>query len=229
LKLVIIVGRSEDWTSESRHVISQLIQSGVNIMCVSAETMYHDIQVNKYFGTVQRDRQRYRWVEKEGKNSIRNIIGSNPYDGGFLIKMSGPNDPGYGNFTVVNHKDRVFKNTNLLNGTTIELSSVAYDGLPILYYDQENIPVFDFSDFNGWKKIEILGFCCGANSPDKRVGVFARFDAGTKAGKCIHMGSMSWGMTYAFESDEITKKHVTTILCNVIDELLEASNDFESS
>lgn len=220
LELMIIVGRSEDWTIQSRQCMEKLLQSGVNLLCLSAETMYHDIKVDRLANVVERDRSRYRWVEKEQKNPLRRIIGSNPYDGGFLANMSGHNDPGYGRYTLIDADDPIFRDVVLLRDNEIDLPSVAYDGLPVLHYDPAGKPILDISNVDGWARVDLLAFCCGVNSPAKRVGAFARFKGDHGKGDCIHAGSMSWVMNRIYEAEGQGKGNVLSILSNAIDELL---------
>jgi hypothetical protein len=221
LKLVVIPGRSEDWTNESRRAVKALIDSGVNVMCMSGETMYSDITIDIDAGFVQRYSFRSRWVEKDGVNPLTNIIGCNPYHGGLCPgmwrKIASGNDPGFGRFTVVAPEDELFQGTGVAVGSRIDLPSMAYDGLPVLEYDENGFPVLDLSDFGGWTDIRLLAFCCGETSPEGKIGAFARFDAGPGKGKLIHMGSMAWSTRQAFDG---TSKLTVSILDNVIDELL---------
>lgn len=219
-RLVIIPGRSEDWNHESRLAIRMLIDSGCNVLCMSGETMYWDILVDRSMGIVQRDRQRWRFVDKENCNPLRNIIGCNPYDGGFLIDMAGENDPGYGRFKVVEAEERLFQGTGLAPDSIINLPSVAYDGLPISSYSEQGNPSIDLSGFTGWEAVRVFAYCCGVNTPERKIGAFALFDAGFGKGQVVHMGSMAWSMRHAFEPKQNAAQ---IILRNVVNHLLRAN------
>ena len=218
-RLMIICGRSEYWSKEARDAVGKFIDLGTHILCASAETMYHEITIDFASGVLQRDR-RYKFVEKDN-NILRNIIGANPYDGGFLPKMAGDRDPGYGKFTIVDAEEAFFQDTGLADHDVFPMASMAYDGIPVREYDERGYPVLNLEGFDRWHDIRLFAFCCGSDSPKQRIGAFALFDAGSGKGRVVHMGSLAWTSRFAFTEGNPAPR----ILKNVILDLLGNKNN----
>lgn len=216
--LMIICGRSEYWSKEARNALQRIVDAGTNILCTSAETMYREISID--FGTNILERNRHYSFVKNDNNILRNIVGCNPYDGGFLQNMTGDDDPGYGNYTILDAAAPFFDDTGLTNEDTIPLPSMAYDGIPVRSYDAKGYPIPDLTGFDRWQDIRLFAFCCGKDSPQQHIGAFARFDAGPGKGYVVHMGSMGWSSHFAFAPGNPAPR----IMTNSIHELLQDKN-----
>jgi accessory secretory protein Asp2 len=215
--VMVLVGRSEDWTKEAREAVQSHVVLGGNLLCLSGETMWHDITIDAAAHRLQRDRKRYRWADKLSFNPLRGIIGSNPYDGGFLINLAGDHDPGFGKFRVCRDSS-LLEGTGFKKGDVIDLPSVAYDGLPVERYEQGE-PVLDLGTLSHWERVELIAFCCGEHSPDRRIGAFAIFKSTAPAGTCIHMGSMGWSHAKGLGRNDDTGRRIQRIVLNAIDML----------
>lgn len=187
--LIINIGRSEYWTNESVMTVESLKGVSQKFLFVSSETMWRIVTIdnNKILLSINH-MQRPPII-------IREIIGVNPIDGGFVTKDMYSSKFRYGNYTVISPQSFIFKETGLHKGDSIRLPTAPYDGLPINGFDGEGFPIIDKDVLlNKWKYIECFAYSMGniKLNYQKHIGAMSILKTLTSESEIIHFGSLSW-------------------------------------
>ncbi|MEB3884957.1 methyltransferase domain-containing protein [Lyngbya sp. CCY1209] len=213
-KLVIIIGRSEYWTRRARIGLDNFIQAAGSAIFLSGETMYVEAESVNCGDQYRIKSPNKHWKGTGDAYPVLNSIGPNPFDGGFLNYKPHESDPGYGDFTILNNS-KLFDGTGLKAGDKIRLPSTAFDGIPIEKYS-DGIPVLDRTALRSFSEFYLIGYCCGENSPNGKIGAFAAFRKSSKSGLCIHFGSMSWTGALGLGGEGLDSEKVSQIVKNSV-------------
>jgi ubiquinone/menaquinone biosynthesis C-methylase UbiE len=214
-KLVIIIGRSEYWTRKARMGLDNFIQAGGSAIFLSGETMYVEAESVNCGDQYRIKSPNKHWKGTGDAYPVLNSIGPNPFDGGFLNYKPHESDPGYGDFTILNNS-KLFDGTGLKAGDKIRLPSTAFDGIPIEKYS-DGIPILDRTALHSFSEFYLIGYCCGENSPNGKIGAFAAFRKSSATGLCIHFGSMSWTRSLGLGAEGLDSEKISQIVKNSVD------------
>jgi hypothetical protein len=198
VKLLLIPGRSEYWTRESRQAVDAYVHAGGDMVLLSSETMLHEIRHED-------DRLVWWWQGSPADPNLpalpywydraRNYplipsIGPNPEYGG-SHKTESREHPEWGVYHVHDARSPLAKACGLTRGDAIPMrSTVYYDGLPVRWYDGD-VPILDERalPFHRWT---LLAHSFGRHTPLQRIGAWFAFQRAPGSGRVLHFGSFAW-------------------------------------
>jgi hypothetical protein len=199
-RLLLIPGRSEYWTRESRSAVDAYVDQGGDMMLLSSETMLHEVWH-------EADRMAWRWWgSPEDANSpgspywhdsarrypLIPSIGPNPGHGG-THRADAPKHPEWGGYHVGDARSPVAHACGLVPGEAIPMrSTVYYDGLPVRWYEGD-VPMLDERalPFHRWT---LLAHSFGRHTPLRRIGAWFAFQRAPGSGRVVHFGSFAWSV-----------------------------------
>ncbi len=200
-KLLLIAGRSEYWSRESRKAVDTYVECGGDMVLLSSETMLHEIHHEDdriawwWWGspTDSNSPATPYWYDAARKYPLIPSIGPNPRFGGSHRKEA-KHHPEWGVYRVYDCRSPLAKACGLENGGTIALPSAAYyDGLPVRWYDGDK-PMLDERalPFHRWT---LLAHSFGRDTPLRRIGAWFAFQRTPSSGRVVHFGSYAWSTT----------------------------------
>ena len=197
-KLLLIPGRSEYWTRESRRAVDAYVDNGGDMVLLSSETMLHEIRHEEdrlawwWWGSPEDPNSPAvpYWYDPARKYPLTPSIGPNPGYGG-SHKPEAERHPEWGIYRVYDCRSPLAKACHLVSGQTIALRSTAYyDGLPVRWY-KGDLPMLDERalPFHRWT---LLGHSFGLDTPLRRIGAWFAFQRAPGSGRVVHFGSFAW-------------------------------------
>jgi hypothetical protein len=196
--LLLIPGRSEYWSRESRKAIDAYVARGGDMVLLSSETMLHEVRHedgrNAWWWrgspeNPERPPTPY-WDEPDRNYPLIPSIGPNPADGG-SHKPEAKKYPEWGVYRAVDTSSPLAHACGIKPGDAVALPSmVYYDGLPVTGY-AGNVPVLDDSvlPFHKWT---LIAHSFGHDTPRQRIGAWFAFQRTATSGRCVHFGSYGW-------------------------------------
>jgi hypothetical protein len=197
-RLLLIPGRSEYWTRESRRAVDAYVDNGGDMALLSSETMLHEIRHEEdrlawwWWGAPEDPNSPALpyWYDPARRYPLIPSIGPNPGHGG-SHKLEAELHPEWGMYRVYDCRSPLAKACGLESGQTIALrSTVYYDGLPVRWY-KNDVPMLDERalPFHRWT---LLGHSFGLDTPLQRIGAWFAFQRAPGSGRVVHFGSFAW-------------------------------------
>jgi hypothetical protein len=197
-KLLLIPGRSEYWSRESRNAVDAYVQRGGDMVLLSSETMLHEIRHEGdriawwWWGSSADPNSPATpyWHDAARSYPLIPSIGPNPRHGG-SHREEAKHHPEWGVYRVHDAGSPLARACGLEAGGTIPLPSVTYyDGLPVRWY-KGNTPMLDERalPFHRWT---LLAHSFGRSTPLRRIGAWFAFQRAPTSGRVVHFGSYAW-------------------------------------
>lgn len=197
-KLLLIPGRSEYWTRESRRAVDAYVDGGGDMVLLSSETMLHEIRHENdrlawwWWGSPEDANSPLLpyWYDPLRKYPLTPSIGPNPRYGG-THKAESREHPEWGVYRVRDVRSPLAKACGLASGEIIPMrSTVYYDGLPVRWYDGD-APMLDERalPFHRWS---LLAHSFGRHTPLQHIGAWFAFQRAPDCGRIVHFGSFAW-------------------------------------
>lgn len=197
-KLLLIPGRSEYWSRESRRAVDAYVDAGGDMVLLSSETMLHEVRHEDdriawwWWGSPENPRKPATpyWNDPARRYPLLPSIGPNPAYGG-SHKPEAQKYPEWGVYRAFDTSSPLARACGLGAGDSVALPSmVYYDGLPVKRYANE-VPVLDERalTFHRWT---LLGYSFGNSTPLRRIGAWFAFQRRPTSGRTVHFGSYGW-------------------------------------
>jgi hypothetical protein len=199
-KLLLIPGRSEYWSRESRKAVDDYVEGGGDMVLLSSETMLHEVRhenqriVWRWWGSPEHPKMPSTpyWQDTARKYPLLPSIGPNPGHGG-THREEAKQHPEWGEYRMYDLASPLAKACDLTNEERIALpSAVYYDGLPVRWY-RGDTPMLDERKlpFHRWT---LLAYSYGRTTPRQRIGAWFAFQRAPASGRVVHFGSFAWSM-----------------------------------
>jgi hypothetical protein len=197
-KLLLIPGRSEYWTRESRQAVDTYVNRGGDMVLLSSETMLHEIRYENdrlawwWWGSPENSNSPVLpyWYDSGRRYPLIPSIGPNPKDGG-THRAEAPEHPEWGTYRIHDIRSPLAQACGLKPGDSIPMrSTVYYDGLPVRWYEGD-VPMLDERAlrFHRWS---LLAHSFGRHTPLQHIGAWFAFQRAPESGRVVHFGSFAW-------------------------------------
>jgi hypothetical protein len=241
VKVLVVIGHSEYWTRQARENFDQFVLSGGNVLILSGNNMWWQVRysddlqqmfcykevpdpiANPMLKTIN-------WTDSSLKYPTALSVGADFVRGGFGMAY-----PGSGGFRVLSPNSPVFRGIFIRSGDVISISTVEYDGAPLLNdpIAEGGEPQLDIAALGAYRA-EIIGyeFCSGGDNESgptrvaDKVATWIVYQRTATSGVIMNGASTNWcSYTGAFGMDGF---RVRQIIVNMLESLVKNESLFVS-